>query len=224
MGDDYWSFIENLDGDQKKDVLALKEKFERFNGKLTAKRSLNGRNLAFTTGSVANKYFDFNGLSSDLSHYYKKVESVGNNGLYWYTSDDCIHHKSCDVYPVHRVLDKSKQISCNEILTEILPSIYECVKERGKKCSNVIDSGYYRVIMKTVYAKTGEEIVIKMMKSKSIKKERDLIRHIRESILLGLLYDLEQEYISDDANNDKLFTQTLNNGKVTKKVWAYAQQ
>lgn len=78
--------------------------------------------------------------------------------------------------------------------------------------------------MKTIYNKTGEEIVIKMMKPKSIKKERDLIRHIRESILLTYLYDLEKEWIlinknneNNDDNNGNLYTQSLNNGKLLKK-------
>lgn len=65
--------------------------------------------------------------------------------------------------------------------------------------------------MRTVWEQTGEQIVIKMMKPKSIKKERDLIRHIRESILLALLYDLEQEYKIQFEDSDKLFIESRNN-------------
>jgi len=161
----------------------------------TDDENVNGssRNLLvyqYKSGLNKKNLFDWNGLTSDLSFKSKHVESVGENGAYWYASE-CIHHKSCDVYPPHRVLSKSKVISCKEILTELLPPIYECVHKYGKKCANIIDSGYYRIIMKTVYAKTGEPVVIKMMKSKSIKKERDIIRHLREAILLGYLYDME---------------------------------
>ena len=42
-------------------------------------------------------------------------------------------------------------------------------------------------------------MMVKMMKTTSIKKERDLLRHIRESILLGRLYDAEQRVLRDDA-------------------------
>ena len=216
LDDRYWDFVAKLDSESKKDVRELQAKFNRFNGIDTKKKS--NRKLSGSRYQV-NKYFDFNGLTSDLTHYSKNVESAGNSGLYWHSSDDCIHHKGCDVYPIHRILQKSKIITCDEILTEILPSLYECVSKYGKKCENIIDSGYYRVIMKTIYPKTGEEIVIKMMKSKSIKKERDLIRHIRESILLGHLYDLEQEWVSNEENYDKLFTQKLSqtNGEIISK-------
>jgi len=174
-------------------------------------------------GTNVEKYFDFNGLSSDLAMHAKQVESVGTDNAYWYASDDCIAHKSCDVYPIHRVLTKSKQISCNEILTDILPSLYDCMARKGKKCENVIDSGYYRVIMKTIYEKTGEEIVIKMMKTKSIKKERDLMRHVREAILLGELYDLEQSFLAESSSKDFQFTQTLF-GKEKRRGFNYVEE
>lgn len=213
LDDKYWKFVGKLDSESKKDVDELRAKYEGYNNKNSRKSLAYYKKKKYDV----TKYFDFNGLTSDLTHYSRNIESVGKDGLYWFTSDDCVHHKSCDVYPIHRILPKSKVISCNEILTEILPSIYECVEKHGKKCKNIIDSGYYRIIMKTVYPKTGEEIVLKMMKTKSIKKERDIIRHIRESILLSHLYDLEKEWINKPENRDKLFTQTLGNGKVSRQ-------
>merc|ERR1719319_167263 len=67
--------------------------------------------------------------------------------------------------------------------------------------------------MKGIHPTTGAEIVVKMMKAKSIKKERDLLRHIRESILLGTLRHLEDAELADSQNTDSNarshFTQKL---------------
>merc|ERR1712129_549148 len=77
--------------------------------------------------------------------------------------------------------------------------------------------------MKTIYEKTGEEIVIKMMKTKSIKKERDLMRHVREAILLGELYDLEQSFLAESSSKDLQFTQTLF-GKEKRRGFNYVEE
>eukprot|EP01084_Bolivina_argentea_P095390 171508_1 len=130
LNDNYWKLIAAIDDrDSEKDVAQFKMKYTQYNNNITNDDTINNMN----TKQHVNKYFDFNGLTSDLTLFKKRTKSIGENGMYWYTSKNCVEHKSCDVYPIYRILSKSKIISCKEILTKILPLIYECINKNGKK-------------------------------------------------------------------------------------------
>ena len=148
--------------------------------------------------------FNFNGLPSDRDIIKWGSPTTGMKGLWWQMSDYCVQHKGCNVYSHARVLHKSKSInkdgyiefSCNDILTKLLPSVYECINKNGvEMCDMVIDHGYYRVVLKVRYQ--DKDYVIKMMKPKSINEEksRDILRNIRESIFLYYIKNEEMEYI-----------------------------
>eukprot|EP01084_Bolivina_argentea_P095391 171509_1 len=126
LNDNYWNLANALDSDSEKDIEQLKKKYI----KIRENKYINNKD---EKENAINKYFDFNGLTSDLVLFDKNTKSLGLNGDYWYTSSNCVEHKSCEVYPIHRILSKSKIISCKEILTKILPLIYECINKNGKK-------------------------------------------------------------------------------------------
>lgn len=209
LPDAFWESLSAIDTDSSDDIEGLRARFDRYkafreNGEGPIKDD--GEAEGRRKGEIR-KFFDFNGLSSDLALFHRNVESIGRNGDYWLSSDSCTQRKSCDIYPINRVLTASTQISCQSILTELMPPIYDCIAAKGEECEAFIDSGYYRVILKAKWPETGQDVVIKVMKPSSIKKDRDLLRHIRESILLQRLSSLERDAMS--SADTETFTQSL---------------
>eukprot|EP01084_Bolivina_argentea_P280632 479952_1 len=172
--------------------------------------------------------FNMNGASSDYRYIKSKTPSTGINGEYWTVSDQCIKHKGCNVYPIFRVIHKSKSyssdnkylsFSCEDILTILLPQIYECIDKYGlHKCPLIIDSGHFRWVFKVKIPNTNDYIVIKMMKQTSKEKPRDLLRHLRESIFLYYLRKQEIEYMEKYPN--KIFISNLNE----KRAFPYVHE
>eukprot|EP01084_Bolivina_argentea_P138366 243610_1 len=70
----YWKLIAKLDKEHKKDVKALRAKYDAYNNAHDARRRLT---LTRSRAKDVSKYFDFNGLTSDLTLYYKRTPSVG---------------------------------------------------------------------------------------------------------------------------------------------------
>jgi len=219
LGDAFWDFVAAMDSDSESrdEVDSLKRRFSGYKAaRARGEVIFDEKKVAVSSPSRSrSKFYDFNGLSSDLSYFERGTKSIGDDGRFWMSSNDCIESKSCDVYPINRVLSTSKEIPCRSILDSILPPIAECVVQRGSECEAIIDSGYYRVILKGEWK--GQPVAVKMMKTTSIKKERDLLRHIRESILLGRLYDAEHEVLSQsedgidiESHSTSSFEQSLN--------------
>lgn len=128
--------------------------------------------------------------------------STGMKGEYFKISHTCTQLKGCNVYPIFRFVHKSKsikdeQFSCNQIMTELLPQIYDCIDKYGKDdCDLLLDNGYFREVFKVRVPNTDKFVVLKMMRPKRYDDHaRDLQRNVRESILLYYLQKEEDEYI-----------------------------
>ena len=205
----YWQFLDEMNNINRR------------------KYDSNERRNFYKKKSVAT--FNINGASSDYRYLSSNVASTGMNGEYWSVSHECIKRKGCNVYPIFRVIHKTKQykkennnlsFSCNDILTILLPQIYECVDKNGiQSCPLIIDQGHFRWVFKAKIPNSNEYVVIKMMKQKQNQSPRDLMRHLRESIFLYYLRNEELKYIekySNFTNNNKtnknnlLFKSNLN--------------
>ena len=134
-----------------------------------------------------------------MKSYYSKY----NN--FWLNSETCLQEKQCDIYPPVRVLHKSinKEFTCDNILNKLLEPIYKCIIDNGKKkCKLVLDAGFYRSVYLVNYF-DNKQYVLKIMKPSSLNKSRDILRHIREAILLYYLKKFEFIYI-DGINQKKV--------------------
>ena len=145
--------------------------------------------------------------------------TTGMHGELFKMSRSCVQFKNCNVYPIWRVIHKTKSIpgklsfSCNDIMTKFLPQIYKCIDKYGvDDCKLIIDNGYFRDVFKVQDPYTKTWLVLKMMRPlKFDDHARDLQRNVRESIMLYYLRKEELEYmkkygpIFTSFNQDRAF-------------------
>eukprot|EP01083_Nonionella_stella_P131251 398620_1 len=162
-------------------------------------RELGGkRNLSLedrTTDEV-----DLNGFDTAYYHADPRqgaTRSTGTSGQYFSIQKHCAQLKDCNVYPMFRVLHKSQPLSCEDIMTQLLPQVYECVDKYGADdCPLHIDSGYFRHVFKVQIPDTNEYVTLKIQRADKMDDwARDLQRNVRESIFLYYLQQEEMEYI-----------------------------
>ena len=67
----------------------------------------------------------------------------------------------------------------------------------------MLDAGYYRVVFEGNIPETNEKVVIKVMKPKSYDKNRDILRHLRESIFLTYMDKWEEQVLNQIGSQFK---------------------
>lgn len=172
------------------------------------------------------KNYNYNDNDDELEM--SKQTRIYNN-KFWRLDDHCLRRKSISVYPHLRVLFKSKLLSCDTIVQDLLMPICKCIDKYGLNCSMLIDEGYLRYVFKLKLPKIMIldsnndqnndndndmedemiDVVVKMMKPKFFDKINDWLAHVRESIMLQYLSEWEFDFIK---NFGSLFS--LSNGEL----------